>query len=580
MPGFFISNDTLNITLQNRYPQNCVFEDMQIESMTLKRATLNKFMNDKTFSFLDDIIVILDGYLLNKKSLLEKYDVADISELMVKMYKQAGDEFFAVFRGSFAGALYDKKQDKWIIFTNHIGDNAVFYTCSDDFFCAGSQINYVLEACREKKIQLSFDENAAYQMLTFGYMEDNSTYANEIKRLRGGTYLFVSGGKAVIKEYHTFKKISNRFAGLSENEIIDLLDVEFERAVSLEYEKDEEYGYKHLADMSGGLDSRMAVWLAHESKKRKIQLMTYCKSDYLDETISKKIAEFWKDELLIKPLDDANFLYDIDEITGLNWGLSLYYGITGGKRMLESLNMNLYGLEHTGMIGDVVIGSFYKSARETDNLMISGKYSEKLNFRLDKAKSDAYHSLYESHELYLLYTRAFQGAANTHLIRKNFTEVASPFLDVDFLQFCLDIPLELRIKHNLYKKWIIQKHRDASAFKWEKTNSKITDSAVVTFFKKAYNRAPQRILSYFGLSNKLARGMNPIGYWISHNEEIKNFFTEYSRDGLKNASSITSSQLLSDLTMLIESGTAVEKTMALTVLSSIRLYFGENNEFI
>lgn len=580
MPGFFVSNVTLTFPLKNKYPENCIFEDIKNDEHTLKRATLNKFMEDKTFYMSDKVFVVLEGYLLNIKALFKKYEVSTTADLMERMYNDNGETFFNEFRGAFSGVLYDSQKDIWIIFTNHIGDNPVFYTYRDGFFCAGSQVNYILDACREKNLEISPDENAAYQMLTFGYMEDDSTYAKEIKRLRGGTYLFVTKSSVEVRQYHMFHKNTGRFDGMSEDEIIDMLDKAFLEAVSLEYEKDEEYGYKHLADMSGGLDSRMAVWGAHELKNRRIQLMTYCKSDYLDETISKKIAEFWNDELLIKPLDDANFLYDIDEITELNWGLSLYYGITGGKRMLESLNMNLYGLEHTGMIGDVVIGSFYKSVNEKDNLIISGKYSERLSSRLDKTRSDNYHRIFESHELYLLYVRAFQGAANTHLIRKNFTEVGSPFLNVDFLQFCLDIPLELRIKHNIYKKWIIKKHRDASKFKWEKTNSRITDSAIMTFFKKACNRAPQRLLSYFGLGNRVASGMNPIGYWISHNKEIQDFFSEYSRVGLNNASSILSNQLLMDLTMLIESGTAVEKTMALTVLSSLKLYFGESNEFI
>ena len=78
----------------------------------------------------------------------------------------------------------------------------------------------------------------------------------------------------------------------------------------------------------------MNLWIAHEEKKRKVTIITYCRIGYLDEIIAKQISLFWQDEFIFKSLDDASFMYDIDENTALLGGLSLYSAITGGKRLL------------------------------------------------------------------------------------------------------------------------------------------------------------------------------------------------------------------------------------------------------
>ena len=44
---------------------------------------------------------------------------------------------------------------------------------------------------------------------------------------------------------------------------------------------------------------------------------------------------------------------------------------------------------------------------------------------------------------------------------------------------CYDIPVEMRMNHNLYKKWIIKKYPKAADFKWEKIDDKITSPEIL-----------------------------------------------------------------------------------------------------
>lgn len=573
MPGFLVTNKNTDILLRDRYPERCVYDRIQITNNrgVAIRQTLNKFLQDKAFEETERFLIIAEGYLLNKTSLFKEYNVTSIVCLFESMFCIKGEKFFEEFRGCFSGAIYDKQENKWIIFTNQIGDNPIFYVYESGLFAAGSQVQYLLDYCREQNMDITINEDCAYQMLTYGYVPSDDTFAKQITRLKGGNYIVVENGEINVKTYHRFEIHPERYSDKSESEIVELIDDTFRKAVQMEWEKDTEYGYRHLADLSGGLDSRMNMWVAHEMQDRHVLVLTYSKEGELDETIAKQIAGHWKDELLFKPLDDFSFMMDIDDNTFLLGGLSLYSGITGGKRLLEGLNLSDYGIEHTGMVGDICLGSFYHTKEELLKKTPTGRYSEKLAEKLpDRIKE--YKNLFSDYEIYLMYARGFHGACNSHLIRRNYTEVGSPFLNIDFMQLCYDIPVEMRMHHNLYKKWIISEYPQAAMYKWEKIGGKITDSELKLKFNSLVQRGPRKVLRMMGFNPKKGYGMNPLDYWYSQRQDVKEYLDNYELIGLDRCKGVVSDVLLKDADWLYKNGNVMEKTMTLTVLSAICLY--------
>ncbi len=572
MPGFCIFSAerwSNNINILGESFQN---DFATCGRFKLFRNTIKKFEDDKIFETTSEYILVLDGCLLNKKQLLEKYKCSSITDLMLCMYCEgANKSFFKEFRGPFTGALYDIKEDLWIVFTNQTGEKTVFYYQYNDVYIISSQLDWIYAICRDNRLPLTLDENGIYQSITFGFMEDDSTYAHEVKRLRGGKYLEIRDGIINVIPYFTFTKNPKRYESKTEDEIIDIIDEKFRNAVKLEFDKDLEYGYDHLADMSGGLDSRMNVWVAHSMGYNNFQLLTYCKSNYQDEMISKQIARYWKDSLFVRPLDDLHFFYDIDTIVQMNGGTSAYIGITGGKRLLEALNWEKFGIEHNGLIGDVVIGSFLHSMDEIDSRIFTGRYSEKLAAHVD---SSEYYKEFVDHEIYLMYTRGFQGACNTVSIRNYYTESCSPFMNVDFLQTCMDIPLKLRINHNIYKKWILKKYKEAAAFPWETINGLITESNLKLFVRKALKRGPKALLRRVGiLKNSSDNGMNPLDFWIETNPKVSDYLSKYVEIAENKLSDLLSNDIKKDMKYLYTSGTAIEKCMVATAYSALLLMF-------
>ena len=573
MPGFLISNILGNFKLNNYYNDSCVYEEIKNEKYLIKRNTLNKFLDDKVFYEDNRYILITEGVILNSKELCMKNNQPNLTELIINYLDKGNIEFFSDFRGSFSGAFYLKDKDEWIIYTNQVGDKPIFYYIDNNRFIVGSQFNYITDALRESNIGITLNEEAVYYILTYAFMGDNTTYATEIERLRPGCYIKYSCEEVSIHQYHRFDHFKYDLIEWTEDEIIEMLDKKFNAAIKLEYNKDLEYNYKHLVDLSGGLDSRMNTWVAHYNNYKNVLNITYCQSNYLDEQIAKDIASYLKNEFIIKPLDDAIFLYDIEDIVRMNYGLALYSGITGGKRLLDCIDFDKFGVEHTGQLGDVIIGTFLKSQGEMRKIRIDGNYSHRLIGKLNHKHLE----YYENKEQYMLYVRGFNGALSTHLIRQNYTEVVSPFLDVDFLEFCLSIPIKYRINHYIYKKWILKKYREAANFKWEKVNSKITDPNFIILFKKIMKHCRLKINRLLGRKKQnLGETMNPFDYWYKNYPEIKEFMDEYLRSNINNCK--ISKELRSDMERLYEEGNTIEKTQVLTALAAIKIYFTENKE--
>ncbi|MGB9788933.1 MAG: hypothetical protein ACPLVD_09035 [Dictyoglomus turgidum] len=84
-------------------------------------------MEDKIFFEDEDVFICTDGYILNAKDLRDKYAVKSNFELLKYLYNNLDVHFPSQLRGSFAGVIYDKKKDLWLVYTDHIGSKWVFY---------------------------------------------------------------------------------------------------------------------------------------------------------------------------------------------------------------------------------------------------------------------------------------------------------------------------------------------------------------------------------------------------------------------------------------------------------------------
>lgn len=576
MPGFLISNLENTVQLKDPIQCSCVRKEMRCGDTWIRWNTLSKFMYDKTFFQNDEYIVIHEGVLLNKNELFELYLENDIESLIIRMYTRNKDTFFNDFRGSFSGAIYNKRKDEWIIYTNHYGDNTIFYYFVDGKLVVGSRLNYISDTLKQNDIKYSFNENAAVDMLSYAYMCDNKTWINEVQRLYPGHYLKIKNDKIHDIVYYRVSQDKYDLKDKSDDEIIEEIDRRMRYAVKMEYLKDLEYGYRHLTQLSGGLDSRMNFWISKELGMCDVLCMTFGQSNHDDTIIAERVSSKKNSQIIVWPLNSAEHLMYLDEYIHANNGLALYSGVGAEFEIMKSLNMDSFGLMHTGQLGDVVIGTFIGDIREVNDLSVGGLYST-----LIERKNDI-DDLYQNREQYLMMVRGFLGCLSSHQYTQCFTQVASPFLNVDVIDYCLSIPVAKRIRHKMYKKYILAKYPEAGRIQWEKTGATVDASdfkiKAIHYAKSAkkFIQYPETFKARFGLGRKKSiaikyTGMNPFDRWWEENKKLREYFISYYSEMIPKVN--CSKGLKENIKNVFEKGGASEKTQVLTILSVYKALF-------
>ncbi len=588
MPGFIAHIGKSSLRFAEEKRKKLVVNNHTTKEFQIERRVINKFMNDRIFQDTDEYFVLVEGVVLNNHELIEQYQTASWVDCVIKMYQTCGDAFFKDFRGSFSGLFYDKKQDKWLIYTNHIGDKQVFlYKLADNDFLFASEIGFIVDTLKANSIAVNLDKTGAYLALTHGFVIEDKTLVEGVSKLIAGTYYKIEKGELTEITYHRF---SNKPKEMSAQEAIEGIEKYFTKAVRLQFEKDKEYGYKHITCLSGGLDSRMTVMVAHELGYTKQLNTTFSQSNYLDFTVPQQIATDLHHDFIFKTLDGGDFMDKIDEITPITYGSTCYFGISHGKSLYDNINFEPYGLIHTGMIGDAIIGTFFrKNEYNKEYKLGQGAYSLEV---IERLQNYSFKEKYENEEMFCLYTRAFTGANQGQTYFQEVTESVSPFCDVDFIEFCYSIPLNLRYNHKIYFDWIFAKHPKAADYIWEKIKKKIEPIENVkpktmklfgnqipaitdkNFSKWLYGSMMRRL----GLRKKDSAKktmvistkdhMNPVDYWYQTNHYIKSFMNTYWDD---NQHYITDEQLSKDMQHLFKDCVLLDKLQALSVLSTIKL---------
>ena len=518
--------------------------------------------------------MVLDGVILNKHQLMEQGEAWH--ETVSRLYDSQGNNFFRKFRGSFTGIFHSRREDKWIVFNDQLGTKHLYYTILDDELYLSSELRDLHALLRNNSLKVSLNKQSAYSLLTYGYMLGDNTLWKEIKKLDPGSCINVQNKEIRIQQYYKLPKASENDQR-SRKELIDGIDEKFRAAVRLQFEKDREYSYRHLVALSGGLDSRMTSWVAHDMGYKDQINLTFSQTDYLDETTPKKIAEDLKHEWIFKALDNGLFLKDIDQAVEMTAGIILYYTIAHGNSFYKLLNFEHLGILHSGQLGDVIIGSFIKDFEDKE---IGHKaFSKKLQSKLSEERTM---SSIEEKENELLYRRGINGANSGLLPSQYYTETASPFCDIEFLEYCFSIPIKKRAGHSLYRDWMIEKYPGAAEYIWETTKKPV--NAVVKkprVLKIGGKKIPLKsiwpiILHKTGIRKRYSKkkrtkkSMQPLNYWYENDPELRNYLDRYFQDNLSYLED-AEEELKQDVIQLYETGTAFEKNMVLTLLSALKL---------
>lgn len=532
----------------------------------------DKFIDDKILVDDKQLFILLDGVIFNKLDLIKISEKCTWQEIVIYMYKQNGVEFIKQLRGSFNGVIIDKKRNRVYSFVDQLGERSVFYYLKEEIIVTSS-FGVLINFLQKEKKKYLVDKEAIKKFLYFGYMVDNSTYISEIKRLFPGDYIVYK--ENIFKEYEYYRFSNKEKLNLSNDEYIELIDRKFVRALKLQLDKDDEYGYEHLLDISGGLDARAVCFAAKKLGYKNITNICYSQMNAYEKNITEDLVRELGNDYLFKALDNASFIYSVDDIVKENYGLCYFAGITGGRDFLKTLNPKMYGIEHTGLLGDVYEGSFsMKAIYENPHIEERYRISKLLNIDIDMSFLENY----SENEIFLFYTRGLLAGMSTHMIRQNYFETYSPFADVDFLELMFAIPLDVRMNQQIYLRWLSEKYPEAIKIKYAKTMCKIDSTNLKRKMRVLWNVLLLKII--LPIQKKICyesewnyKGtMNPMDYWYEKLPEIKEFVDGYYDE---NISLVQDTEIQKYLQILFEDGNMTEKELVMTVLSVYKQYLCE-----
>lgn len=543
-------------------------ETKRFENAWFKRSIIDKFIDDKVYKEDRDVFICSDGLMLNARELRNKYACEDNFQLLKRLHENSPSSFPLELRGDFDGVICDKNLDSWALYTNHIGSKWVFYYFDNEAkrFVFGTELKMVVAGMRSLGIEPELCEEGAYFLLTFGYMLGDYTLIKGVKKISPGSTLTLKNWELESTEYYRLQ--NTPYVEDSEDKIIKTLDELFRVAIKAEYDKDLEYGYRHVATLSGGLDSRMNVCYARKLGYKDILNITFSQSNYLDEKIAKKIASDWGYDFLFYSLDNGNYLRNIDLPVMVNDGLVLFSGSAHALKIQSIISWSNIGLVHTGMIGDLILGSYLLHPHHSDvseEIIKKTAYSSKLMEKVDSEVFNRMKDSYATDELFAFGERCVNGVFNGYRISEPFTEYASPFLHVDFLDYAMSISPILRYEEKVYLDWILQEAPEAAKYSWEKTGLLINAGKLRKFLRKGMRYARRKI---FGSSPM--DSMNPFNYWYKTNDSLRETFEDYYRKHIDLLSKHP--ELQKDVEKMFNEGTPLEKTQPLTLLAAIKLH--------
>lgn len=521
----------------------------------------DKFKDDKVFTENKEYIIGIDGVILNLKSLKNSYAISDFLKLIITLFEKEGIAFISKLKGVFSGFIFEKTTQRLFFFNDKVATKQVFHSQFDDKLVIAPTLGYITKYRNENKANNKLSIQATYNMLTFGGMIEDQTLVEDIYKLGAGEYLVFEEHVLKKSKYHDFNKVD--YSIINKSKAINSFNEVFIEALKLEYEKDVEYGYQHLATLSGGLDSRMNVMLA---KKMGYKPDTFCfsQSNYADEIIAKEIAKDLELPYDFIPLDGGEYLKNLKEMVSINCGLQFYHGSAHFHYALQKMDISDFGLMHTGQIGDAILGGLVSGIKEKNYLSktISDRFLNKIKI------ADNLFSRYRDEEVFKMHQRLFNLTNfGSYMVEQHQTYLVSPFLDDEVINVALSIDPKLKYNQKIYLDWINKLHPEVTKYKWERTGFR-PNKAWKTSFSRYTSKIRKEFLLFTNQKEKLS--MNPTNYWFESNHTIKEFYDSFfnTNIGLVKANAA----IYRDLESMYRTGDLMEKAIVLTLLEVIRKY--------
>ena len=173
-------------------------------------------------------------------------------EVLVHLYEDQGVGFLNKLNAQFAFAIYDRKDGTLFLARDQFGICPLFYTVADDFFIFASEIKAILQ---HPSVPRAVNLTGLDQVLSLPGAISPQTLFRDIHSLPSGHYLVVRNNDVSVREYWDldYPQLSDASDGKPEQYYADTLRDRLEQSVRYRLQADVPVGFF----LSGGLDSSL-----------------------------------------------------------------------------------------------------------------------------------------------------------------------------------------------------------------------------------------------------------------------------------------------------------------------------------
>lgn len=518
----------------------------------------------------EELQIVIEGIILNKKQLLQSASDSVFSNFFLKLYQEKNINAIKELDGEFRGYIWDKLEQKIFVFTNPTSTQRVFYTKQNGHFFIDSHLVRLAQSLKKSNISVNPNLDNLYQLLTFGNMLENETPIENVFKILDGHYIEIDLKTQNILEKKYFDLENITYFKDSKEKAIKELDSIFSENISLEYQKDNELKSKHFTLLSGGLDSRIAMFYADKLGEKPDEAFCFSQSGYLDETISRQIAKDYKIPYTFQSLDGGSYLKYIDKLTELSEGCGLFTGGIHIQYAFENLKDRDFRLVHSGSIGDGILGGFntvpYRKKPGEFKIVVNQKFLPKVKSDFEKVLTQ-----YESEELFYLrnvaYNRTVLGA---QVIQQFDAYQTSPFMSKTMLEFAIGLPEKWKINQKFYLEWLNRFTPNASDYVWEKTGMKPNAQWKSTFgpkVKKRFSKLWNAVIT----KQAEKTSMYPYEFYYYNSQDIQDYYQAYFKENIWRLDSYT--ELKKDVEFLFGQKDFYQKSQGVNILAIFKLFF-------
>lgn len=208
------------------------------------------------------------------------------TEVLLNLYIEFGSECLNHLRGMFSFVIYDRIKNKIFCARDRFGIKPFFYTYNNDQFIFGSEIKSILAS---GFLQTSISMQAIDSYFAYGYITNDYSIYNEIKKLKPGTYLELDLNNWNVKKTTYWDIKYDIDYSKSENDWIEIIEEKFNETIRLYMISDVPIG----SFLSGGIDSSAVTAFMAQNSENKINTFSigFEEDDYNELPFAHEVVE-------------------------------------------------------------------------------------------------------------------------------------------------------------------------------------------------------------------------------------------------------------------------------------------------